>query len=107
VFRELKRREGVTRRNWIRFMSKVFIDSDGHWIWCAGRDKDGYGKFWWHGKEIRAHRFSYTALKGPIPGNLQPDHLCKITSCVNPDCLELVTPTENNTRSDSIMVKQM
>lgn len=45
-----------------RFWSKV-TKSSNCWTWGAGVDKDGYGKFKVNGKNIRAHRFSYSLVK--------------------------------------------
>jgi hypothetical protein len=42
-----------------------------------------------------AHRITYEALVGPIPQNLELDHLCENKLCVNPDHLEAVTHQEN------------
>lgn len=37
-----------------------------------------------------AHRVVYEAVRGPIPGGLSLDHLCRVRRCVNPDHLEAV-----------------
>ena len=84
-----------------RFWSKV---SKGKrtacWLWQGHRDKLGYGKFRYGGKAGRlAHRYSYELLVGPIARGLEIDHLCRITSCVNPTHLEAVTPKVNTMRS--------
>lgn len=52
-----------------------------------------YGAFWvnsWSGREA-AHRYSYTMAKGPIPPELELDHLCRHPWCVRPSHLEAVT----------------
>lgn len=48
-----------------------------------------------NGKRVRAHRVYYERKYGPIPHGLEPDHLCGIKACVNPDHIEPVTHTEN------------
>jgi hypothetical protein len=79
----------------IRFAEKIKIDAiKGCWNWIAYTDKDGYGKFWYGNRNVVASRFSYEFYKEPL-GDNQTDHLCKNTSCVNPDHLESVTLIEN------------
>ena len=50
------------------------------------------------GQSTYAHRVSYLALVGPIPGDLVIDHLCRNPKCVNPAHLEPVTRAENQRR---------
>jgi hypothetical protein len=69
------------------------------WIWTAHRNPLGYGQFRPKGKQtVRAHRFAYELLLGPIPEGMTLDHLCRNTRCVNPDHLEPVTAIENYRR---------
>jgi HNH endonuclease len=88
-----------------RFKEKVFPDIvRSCWVWFAGVDKDGYGKYVFrkNGRRhyVRAHRYCWTIFHGPIPDGLQLDHLCKNPRCVNPAHLELVTRLENVRRGD-------
>lgn len=87
----------VTRREWIRFCHKFVVTSDGHWIWTAAHCR-GYGKLAWRRQHWRAAAFAFSALRGDIPQGYEPDHLCRLRRCVNPACLELVTPRENTLR---------
>jgi len=73
-----------------RFLAKV-EKTDTCWIWTATKCAKGYGRF----NGTTAHRFGYEHYKRPIPEHWQIDHLCKVTSCVNPDHLEAVTLEEN------------
>ncbi|WP_435300626.1 HNH endonuclease signature motif containing protein [Timonella sp. A28] len=43
----------------------------------------------------RAHRWLFQYLNGPIPDGKVLDHLCRTTSCVNPNHLEVVDNQEN------------
>lgn len=83
-----------------RFMSKV--DRAGScWVWKACKTPRGYGHFYFDKKHWRAHRWAYQYFKGPIPEGLELDHLCRNTSCVNPDHLEAVTHKVNILRGQS------
>jgi hypothetical protein len=41
----------------------------------------------------------YEQKHGPIPDELELDHLCEVRNCGNPDHLEPVTPGENQRRT--------
>ena len=73
-----------------RFIAKV-EKTETCWLWLAAKNPKGYGSF----DTTYAHRWSYEYYKRPIPVGWQIDHLCKVTSCVNPDHLEAVTLDEN------------
>jgi len=60
----------------------------------------GYGRY----LKQSAHRLWYERRYGPIPEGMEIDHLCRNTSCVNPDHLEAVTPVENKRRSRSTKI---
>lgn len=84
----------VMERWWLR------VDKNGPngcWIWTGARWRLGYGKFTEPGTQRRlaAHRWGYERLVGPVPSELQLDHLCRNPPCVNPHHLEPVTPREN------------
>jgi hypothetical protein len=87
-----------------RFWEKVNQTGEC-WLWTGGINGTGYGVFMRtpierNGKfrAVPAHRFAYELLVGPIPPGLHVDHLCRVTSCVNPDHLEPVTVRENTLR---------
>ena len=85
-----------------RFWSKVALKQFGCYEWLAGKRIDGYGRCWNGRRMVRAHRFAYEDIKGPIPDGLCIDHLCRNPSCVNPDHLEVVTLRENVLRGISL-----
>ena len=66
--------------------------------WIGAKDKDGYGLFKLSGRMVRAHRYAYEQAKGPIPPDLELDHLCRNHCCVEPAHLEAVTSRENSRR---------
>lgn len=89
-----------------RFWSKV--DKNGPmsnlgthcWNWL-GACSEGYGLFFiigGNGRYLMAHRVSYEMKYGPIPKDLELDHLCHNKSCVNPEHLEAVTHDINMQR---------
>ena len=87
-----------------RFWSYVAIlgQASGCWDWTGTIDRNGYGLI---GESctrrmIRAHRFAYELLVGPIPDGMVTDHLCRNPSCVNPLHLEIVSPQENTRRGN-------
>lgn len=71
------------------------MDAGECWEWLGWRDKDGYGKYSPYKVGLRAHRYSYETFIGDIPDGYVIDHLCRNTSCVNPEHLEPVTNKEN------------
>lgn len=80
------------------------------WIWTASKDKVGYGQIGTREpfskvKCFRPHRVAYELIKGRIPKGLQLDHLCRNTSCVNPNHLEAVTARVNILRGNGIAAK--
>lgn len=87
-----------------RFLAKIDY-VDGHWIWTAAKDKDGYGRFKWGGKTRRSHQFSYLYYVGEIAEGLQIDHLCRVRACARPDHLEAVTSRTNTLRGKTPAAK--
>ena len=84
-----------------RFWEKVYTEPNcGCWMWAASLNGGGYGQIYSQGdhRPVLAHRFAYLHFRGPIPDGLEPDHQCRMTWCVNPWHLELVTRKENYRR---------
>jgi len=88
-----------------RFWIKV-NKTETCWLWAAGINSLGYGKFQIGKKSCFAHRVSYELSIGPIPEGLSLDHLCRVRHCVNPAHLEPVTQRENIMRGNGIAAKE-
>lgn len=72
-----------------------FEPTSGCWIWARTVTPLGYGIYRINRNEFRAHRVVYQFYKGMIPEGLVLDHICRNTSCVNPDHLRAVTDQVN------------
>ena len=72
------------------------VTETGCWLWLgATTGKSGYA-YWKSGAGSRlAHRKSYEHFVGPIMDGLELDHKCQVRTCVNPEHLQPVTPTQN------------
>lgn len=87
-----------------RFWEKVDRRTDDDcWLWTAGVDQRGYGKFWdgtyrdtGRPRMVRAHQWAYRHFVGPTDG-LSVMHRCGTPGCVNfLHCLVLGTKADNN-----------
>jgi hypothetical protein len=88
-----------------RFDDKYIpVTESGCWLWLAGQNSNGYGKFSINGRRVYAHRYSYERYVGVIPEGLQIDHKCRVRCCVNPSHLEIVTAKENTRRGTLLEV---
>lgn len=72
------------------------LDS-GCWEWSGTKNGYGYGIFLLPGeKPVRAHRYMFELVNGPIPEGMVIMHKCDNPPCVNPDHLQLGTKDDNN-----------
>lgn len=77
-----------------RFMDKVNVTTDC-WEWKGATTATGYGNFWFEGRQVLAHRMSFSLFKGKIPEGLVVMHMCDNPNCVNPAHLSLGTHSDN------------
>ena len=77
----------------VRFWSKVTL-SEGCWEWEHPR-LSGYGDFRIGDRKVRAHRFMWELVRGPIPAGKCILHRCDNPACVRPDHLFLGTMQDN------------
>jgi hypothetical protein len=79
-----------------RFGSHVKIHPSG--CWAFNGDLATYGQFV-AGRtidtKVKAHRFAYETLVGPIPDGCEIHHLCCNPGCVNPAHLAAMTHAEH------------
>jgi hypothetical protein len=85
-----------------KLWDNIEVADTGCWEWRGYRGPHGYGQVRIGSAHLRAHRATYEAVYGPIPLNLQIDHLCRNIGCVNPAHLEAVSAKENTMRSNAI-----
>jgi hypothetical protein len=86
-----------------RIHTKYRVTESGCWEWQAGLfKKDGYGQFHNPGGSNLAHRAMWEFERGPVPEDLQLDHLCRNRRCVNPDHLEPVPGRVNLHRGETV-----
>ena len=88
-----------------RFFEYVDKQATGCWEWTSAKKPNGYGRFRLYSNNGKrryatAHRWLWIHLNGDT--NLTIDHLCRNTSCVNPDHLEPVTLKVNLLRGNGI-----
>lgn len=94
---ERRRRNGTTDDLRPSYETRLWsrIEFGDCWTWLGGLNAQGYGQIMRDGKNVRTHRAVYELLVGPIPADLELDHLCRVRSCCNPDHLEPVSHKEN------------
>lgn len=68
---------------------------DGCWLWTRATSDTGYGSLRLDGTTHNVHKLAYELWVGPVPAELQLDHLCRVRRCFNPAHLEPVTQEEN------------
>lgn len=77
-----------------RHKKKIHFSQTGCWIWTAGRNADNYGMVRYKENVYLTHRFFYSVFNKVPYGNLgNLHHKCNVTTCINPEHLEVVHPS--------------
>lgn len=82
-----------------RLATRIAVQASGCWEWTGTRKETGYGRIEVAGRIVHVHRHVYELLVGPVPAELEVDHLCRNRPCCNPAHLEPVTHRENTRRA--------
>ena len=88
-----------------RLVRKTQPGEGGCILWTGVASSAGYGTISTKSSDDfdkvneYVHRVMYHYAVGPIPPDLQVDHVCGVRHCVNPDHLEAVTRSENMKRA--------
>ena len=69
---------------------------DACWPWTGKVARDGYGRVARGGKQVIAHRLSWSVANGaPVPDGMFVLHSCHNRLCVNPNHLRVGTHDDN------------
>lgn len=79
------------------FWNKVNMDAEGDacWEWQSTRNEKNYGRFWFEGQRMMAHRVAYILTHEDFDRSLDVLHSCDNPPCCRPDHLFEGTNDDN------------
>lgn len=79
-----------------RLMSRLEPElNSGCWLYSRAAPAPGYGRIYYNGGTIGAHRASWIVHFGRIPNGMHVLHKCDVPACCNPSHLFLGTRSDN------------
>jgi hypothetical protein len=85
----------ANRKNKIDDIWKHIQKTESCWLWQGRLDRDGYGWWWFEGKNVRPHRIMAEYFGTPIRPPMISRHTCHVRNCVNPEHIIPGTQQEN------------
>lgn len=82
-------------KNKLEDIWKLIEKTEYCWLWRGRLDKDGYGIWWFEGKNVRPHRLILEINNQPVKQSEVSRHLCHVRNCVNPKHIVSGTQKEN------------
>ncbi len=82
-----------------KFWSRVEVrTSRVCWLWRGMKNQSGYGRFrpTWNDPEVKAHRFAWQIVNGPVPDGKLIIHSCDTPACCNPKHLRVGSYQDNS-----------
>lgn len=79
-----------------RLLERRAITRAGCWELMGSVTKDGYGRIYYNGQNLHAHRVSAMLYLGlDLDSSLQVNHKCETKRCFNPEHLYIGTQSDN------------
>lgn len=92
-----KMRKDTTKSHYLRKIVRLSrVNQNGCWVWQGYKNKLGYGRMNFRGKVRYTHRIIMELIGEIKNESLVVDHVCRNSSCCNPNHLRMVTQQTNS-----------